>query len=412
VAFGFWLYPMSEAIVFSLEFDGETSLPRGMAWKRDGMEIECSSGERRAFFVRRLGVGPLKGGLSVSDQGATIRRAFLRATAAVAGVVLVACTQPGFAQTPKRDVSLRLDWLFQGPNAGFMVAKAKGYYADVGLNVDIGPGRGSGSTAQLIASKAAMFGFSDGYVVGNSVAKDMSITMVAAFYRRNPAAAIVLKDSDITAMKDLEGKSIGISTGSAQFQQWPAVVKGCKLDGDKITVVNVDPAGSIPALVTGKVQAIAGFAQGQVPGVEIRAHKEARTFMYADCGVDAVSNGIIVHRDMLKEDPELIRSFVKASIKGFLYSREHPDEAVAITKTFSEAIVPEIARRELEMSFDNWVTPNTAGKPLGWMSDKDWESTVRVLKQYGGVTTPLEASVLFTNEFVPTEAEFVPPQPK
>jgi NitT/TauT family transport system substrate-binding protein len=108
----------------------------------------------------------------------------------------------------------------------------------------------------------------------------------------------------------------------------------------------------------------------------------------------------------------LIRSFVKASIKGFLYSREHPDEAVAITKKFSEAVVTEIARRELEMSFDNWVTPNTAGKPLGWMSDKDWESTVQVLKQYGGVTTPLEASVLYTNEFVPTGAEFVPPQPK
>ena len=44
------------------------------------------------------------------------------------------------------------------------------------------------------------------------------------------------------------------------------------------------------------------------------------------------------------------------------------------------------------MSWDTWVTPNTAGKPLGWMSDKDWEETVRVLKQYGGVTTPLEAS--------------------
>jgi NitT/TauT family transport system substrate-binding protein len=115
---------------------------------------------------------------------------------------------------------------------------------------------------------------------------------------------------------------------------------------------------------------------------------------------------------MLKESPELIRSFVKASIRGFLYARQHPDEAVAITRKFSEAVVPEIARRELDMSFDNWVTPNTAGKPLGWMSDKDWDATVQVLKQYGGVTAPLEASTLFTNEFVPAGAEFVPPQPK
>jgi NitT/TauT family transport system substrate-binding protein len=333
-------------------------------------------------------------------------------SAFVAALEALSASPPAYAQAPKRDVSMRLDWLYQGPNSGFMVAKDKGYYDEAGLNVDLGPGRGSGSTAQLVASKATMFGFSDGYVVGNSVAKDMSITMVASVYRRNPTAVIVLADSDIKTLKDLEGKTIGIPTGATQFQQWPAVVKGCNLDGSKITVANVDPAGSVPALVTGKVQAIAGYAQGQVPGVEIRAKKDARVFMYADCGVTAISNGIIVHKDMLKESPELIRSFVKASIRGFLYARQHPDEAVAITKKFSEAVVSEIARRELEMSFDNWVTPNTAGKPLGWMSDKDWDATVQVLKQYGGVTAPLEASTLFTNEFVPAGAEFVPPQPK
>jgi NitT/TauT family transport system substrate-binding protein len=350
--------------------------------------------------------------LNVPDHRATIRRSFLRLSAVVSGFVAVACLQPGYAQTPKRDVTMRLDWLFQGPNSGFMIAKDKGYYDEAGLNVDIGPGRGSGSTAQIVASKAAMFGFADGYVVGNSVTKDMNIVMVASIFRRNPTAVIVLKDSDIKTLKDLEGKSIGIATGATQFQQWPAVVKGCNLDGNKITVTNIDPAGSVPALVTGKVQAVAGYAQGHVPGIEIRAKKEARIFWYADCGVDAISNGIIVHKDMLKEDPELIRSFVKASIKGFLYARQHPDEAAAITAKFSEAVVPEIARRELEMSFEAWVTPNTAGKPLGWMSDKDWESTVQVLKQYGGVSAPLEASVLFTNAFVPSGAEFVPPQPK
>jgi len=348
----------------------------------------------------------------VFDHAATTRRSVLPIIAIAAGFVAVAWVPAGYAQSPKRDVTLRLDWLFQGPNSGFMVAKDKGYYSEAGLNVDIGPGRGSGSTAQLVASKAAMFGFADGYVVGNSVAKDMNLAMVAAIYRRNPTAVVVLKDSDIKTLKDLEGRTIAIPTGATQFQQWPAVVKGCNLDGSRISVTNIDPAGSVPALVTGKVQAIAGYAQGYVPGVEIRAKKEARIFLYADCGVNAVSNGIIVHRDTLKADPELIRSFVKASIRGFLYARQHPDEAVAITKKFSEAVVPEIARRELEMSWDTWVTPNTAGKPLGWMSDKDWESTVHVLKQYGGVSTPLEASVLFTNEFVPAGAEFVPPQPK
>src|SRR5437660_1114588 len=337
------------------------------------------------------------------------RRQFLRQVGVAAGLAAVPLARRGLAQT-KRQVTMRLDWLYQGPNAGFMIAQDKGFYDEVGLSVEVGPGKGSGSTAQLVGSKATQFGFSDGYVVANSVAKGMSIEMVAGIYRRNPTAVIVLEESGIKTPKDLEGKTVASPTGGTQFQQWPAFVKGCGLDGSKIRLINIDPAGSPPALITGQVDAIAGYAQGYVPSVEIRGNKKARILWYADCGVTAVSNGIIVHADLIKEDPELIRAFVAASLKGFLYGRAHVDEMAATVKKFSEASVPAISQREAELSFNTWVTPSTAGKPLGWMAEKDWNETVAVLKQYGGVTTPLEAAQLYTNEFVPTSGEFVPPQ--
>jgi NitT/TauT family transport system substrate-binding protein len=341
------------------------------------------------------------------DRSSPSRRQFLRrAGAALAAAPLA---RPALAQTRLRDVTLRLDWVFQGPNAGFMMAHEKGFYKEAGLNVDIGPGKGSGSTAQLVASKATQFGFSDGYVVGLSVSKGMNIRTVAGIYRRNPTGVVVLADSDIKSPKDLEGKSIAITPGSAQFQQWPAFVKGCGLDAAKIRVIAIDPAGTPPALINGQVPAIAGFVQGQAPSVEIRGGKKTRAFWYADCGVTAESNGIIVHNDLIKEDPELIRTFVAASLKGFLYARQHPDELVASVVKFSPTVEPAVTRREAELSWQNWVTPNTAGKPLGWMADKDWEQTVAVLKAYGGVTTPLEPGQLYTNDFVPTGNEFLPP---
>jgi NitT/TauT family transport system substrate-binding protein len=341
----------------------------------------------------------------------TSRRRFLRHAGLLAGLAAVPLARPNVARAQQRTISMRLDWLFQGPNQGFMVAQEKGFYREVGLNVDVGPGKGSGSTAQLVASKATQFGFSDGFVVGLSVSKGMNIRTVAAIYRRNPTAVLVLEESDIKSVKDLEGRTIGIPTGGTQFQQWPAFVKGCKLDASKIKVANVDPAGAPPSLITGQFPAIAGYAQGQAPSVEIRGNKKTRIFYYADCGVTAVSNGIVVHNDLIKEDPELIRAFVAASLKGFMYGRQNPDEMVAIVRKFSQAVEPSIAKREAELSWENWVTPNTANKPLGWSSDKDWDETVRVLKEYGGVNTPLEASQLYTNDFVPSGAEFVPPQP-
>jgi NitT/TauT family transport system substrate-binding protein len=337
------------------------------------------------------------------------RRNMLSSTGAVFGSTALG-SRAVRAAGSLRPVKMLLDWIYQGPNAGFMVAKSKGIYEQAGLDVQIEAGKGSGSTAQLIASNVAQFGFCDGFVLGFSAAKGMDLKMIASVYRRNPAGVMVLASSGLKTPKDLEGKSVGIAPGSAQFQQFPAFLRGCNVDVDKVRVVNVDPAGAGPALITGRVDAIGGFVQGYVPSIEVRGNKETGTMWYADCGVDVVSNGIIARPATLKENPALARDFVAASMKGFLYARQNPDEAIAILKTYLESIEPAISRRELELSWKTWVTPNTAGKPLGWMSEKDWASTVKTLTTYGGVTTPLDTAALYTNEYVPAGAEFVPPQ--
>ena len=86
--------------------------------------------------------------------------------------------------------------------------------------VEVGPGKGSGNTAQLVASKATQFGFADGYVVGNAVSKGMNIRAVAGLYRRNPTAVVVLADSDIKTPKDLEGARVGVRLYTATTPSW------------------------------------------------------------------------------------------------------------------------------------------------------------------------------------------------
>ncbi|MFZ3350146.1 MAG: ABC transporter substrate-binding protein [Xanthobacteraceae bacterium] len=339
------------------------------------------------------------------------RRLLLKNAALAAGAfTLPAAPFVARAATALRPVSMTLDWIYQGPNVGFIMARDKGFYRDAGLDVTVTSGKGSGTTAQLIASKASQFGFSDGYGVATAISKGMPIKTIGSVFRKNPAALIVLADSGITTPKDLEGKTVAMTAGSGQFQQWPAFATGAGIDVTKIRMVNIDPAGVGPALVSKKADAIGGYAQGYVPAIEIRAKKEVRIFWFADYGVHVVSNGIIVHNDLLKSDPDLVRTFVAPSIKGFLYGRQHPDEAVASVKRYLPTVDPAIARRELELSWKTWVTPTTKDKPLGWEAESDWTSTVQVLKQYGGVSTPPALSALYTNEFVPTGAEYVPPQ--
>jgi NitT/TauT family transport system substrate-binding protein len=339
------------------------------------------------------------------------RRRLIKKTALAAGALAMPLARHrARAASPLKPVTLTLDWVYQGPNSGFILAIEKGFYGEAGLDVAVTAGKGSGNTAQLVASKATQFGFADGYVAANGIARGMPLKSVASIYRRNPTALIVLATSSINSPKDLEGKAVAITAGSTQFQEWPAFVKGAGIDGSKIKIINVDPAGVIVALINGRVPAIAGYAMGHVPEIEIRGKKQVRLFWFADYNVTVVSNGIIVHRDLLRSDPDLVRAFVTQSIKGFLYQRQHPQEAVAVAQKYLPAIDPKITRRELDFAWKTWVTPNTRGKPLGWASAVDWAETVKVLRQYGGVTTPVDPGEVYTNEFVPAGAEYVPPQ--
>lgn len=238
----------------------------------------------------------------------------------------------------------------------------------------------------------------------------MNIKTVGSIYRRNPSAILVFEDSPIHSPKDLEGKTIAISAGSAVLQQFSAFCKGAGVDAAKVQIINVDPAGMGPALITGKVDGIGAYVSSFVPPLELRGKKPVRILWFADAGVVTVSNGMIVHNDLIESDPDLVSAFVPAALKGFLYGRQHPDEAVAAVKKYEPTADAAIIRRGLEVSWKLWVTPNTKGKALGWGSDADWASAIQVLHQYGGVTAPLEPSQLYTNKFVPTGSEYVPPQ--
>src|SRR5258708_14149361 len=186
-------------------------------------------------------------------------------------------------------------------------------------------------------------------------------------------------------------------------------MRGCGPDLSKVLVADGEGAAAGPAVISGQNNAVGGHAQGYNPVIEVRGKKKVRAFWYADEGVTAMSNGIIVHQDLLSE-ADLIRGMVRASVKGFLYGRTNPEELTQIVKKYSETTDVAITLREAQLSWNTWVTPTTANKPLGWMAAEDWASTVAVLQAYCGRTTALEAAELYTNEFVPTQAEFIPPQ--
>ena len=89
------------------------------------------------------------------SKGNLTRRGILQAGASVAASLSLPTIVNAQSLKALRPVSFQSDWIYGGPNAGFAIAKEKGYFADAGLDVTINQGKGSGNTAQIVASKAA-----------------------------------------------------------------------------------------------------------------------------------------------------------------------------------------------------------------------------------------------------------------
>ena len=231
---------------------------------------------------------------------------------------------------------MTLDWIYEGPNLGFLVAHDQ-LYRDAGLDVTV-PGRQRLRQHRTIGRRQGdadrlprrrLYG-------GNGISK--GIKTIASIFRGDPSAIMVLDDSPIKTPKDLEGRTLAMTAGIGQFQQWPAYVKGHGMDAAEDQNCQSYAAQSDRHSSAIRSTPVGSYVQSYVPIIEIRGQKKARAFWFSDYGVNVVSNGIIAHQDLIKSDPELIGAFVPASIKGFLYGRQHPDEAAATVKKYSETV--------------------------------------------------------------------------
>jgi NitT/TauT family transport system substrate-binding protein len=114
--------------------------------------------------------------------------------------------------------------------------------------------------------------------------------------------------------------------------------------------------------------------------------------------IDLVANGIITNETVVRENPDLVRRLVRASLRGLEYAIAHPDEAFAIARQ----VVPEITdegaatqRAVLEASIQLW------GSDQPGVSDHQaWADSVEFMQATGLIKTPVEVDSLYTNEFV------------
>ena len=317
-----------------------------------------------------------------------------RMLAALLAVMLAA---PAWADDA---VSLRLNWYMGGVHAPFFLGKERGYYREAGLDLTVNEGRGSANTAQVVAAGTDTFGLADSSSVMRLVSKDAGIRTVMSLLNTSSFGVISLAETGIRAPKDLEGKKLAITAGDALTQLFPAFAGFNKLDTSKITLVQIDPAGKVVALLEKRVDAILGGLDDQYFLVKQKGFDPAG-MGFAKNGINTVGLTILTQDATIAAKPELVRRFVAATQKSWAAAKADPDAAIAALMKAKQGLDFDSQKNQLVADLPNLASPATEGKPIGWGALSDWEATETLLKQYGNLETDRPASAFFTNDFLP-----------
>jgi NitT/TauT family transport system substrate-binding protein len=173
------------------------------------------------------------------------------------------------------------------------------------------------------------------------------------------------------------------------------------VDQSKISLVNADAASKDAIMLAGQVDAVLNFNFLAIPPLE-EAGLDVETLNYADHGVNVPGLSLISSTEYIKSNPEAVKKFVRATVKAYEWTMEHPEDAIdiLIEATPGQKIKKESALQVLKLSFDLHHSDATKGMPFGVTAPEDWASAEELLAKYQELQKGGSTDQYFTNEFL------------
>jgi NitT/TauT family transport system substrate-binding protein len=331
------------------------------------------------------------------------------ALAAVCGLVFSAAFPP-HSQAQNKKVLVQFAWVVSGSHTGFFVAKEKGFYAARGLDVTITRGFGSGDTAKIVAAGKAQFGEANLPTSIISSGKGAPVTIIGVLGGKAPESFLSFEEKGIRKPKDVEGKSFAEATGAAIMVTWPAFAKLAGIDINKVTHIPVEAAAKPAAFFSGQVDWVPGWRPGFDEPVIIRARKEGKKLVFVpweDSGWKVYGTGLITHPDLVKRDPKMVADFVSATMAGYAYAIEHPEEALDITLKDNPELPRESSHLSLLFILDGLLTKGATEHGLGYMEPDRMAFQIKLMSDLLKFAPP---KGVYTNRFIQKKPFTVPPK--
>jgi NitT/TauT family transport system substrate-binding protein len=296
-------------------------------------------------------------------------------------------------------VSLRLNWYLGGLHVPFYYGKEMGFFKQEGIDLTINEGRGSANTVQVVAAGSDTFGMADSSSLITTASKGADVKSVMSLLNSTGFSVVSLASAGIKTPKDLEGKSLAVSPGDPLGQLFRALAAHNKLDMNTIKFVQVDPAAKVVAVLEKRVDALLGGADDQFFLIKYKGVEPA-ALRYADHGANIVGMTIVTTGNLIKTKPDLVRRFVRASVRSWEAAKKNPGPAVDAAMKAKPDLNRQSTLDQMMVDFELLDSPNSKGK-VGLGAKADWDQTLGLLKQYRELDTKEPWTTFHTNEFVP-----------
>jgi NitT/TauT family transport system substrate-binding protein len=280
--------------------------------------------------------------------------------------------------------------------APFYVAIEKGYFRDAGIEIEFDYSFETDGVA-LVGAGELPFAIVSGEQVLLAREQGLPVKYAMAWYQQFPISIVAKTQTGIKTPGDLKGRKIGLpGLYGASYVGLRAFLFA---SGIKESDVTLDSIGfnQVEALVSNQEDAIVVYTANEP--IQLRAQGvDINGFRVADA-VNLASNGIITNEKTISGNPELVRGFIEATLKGVKAAIANPKEAIELSKAYIpnfKELDPAVQEQILAASIDMWKAER-----LGYSDPAAWENMKNILVEMGLASKSLDIKAAYTNEFIP-----------
>lgn len=305
------------------------------------------------------------------------------------GLLLTGCVRAQPAElTP---ITVQLQWIHDPQFSGFYVAEQLGYYAEEGLQVTLlEAGRQINPIERTLEGKAD-FGLAAPEMLILSRAEGNPVRAISTIFRRSPLVFMTLADSGITRPHQFAGKKVRLTLSDQTT--FYAILARVGISPDQVTVVDLPSDPEVFA--SGEAPVWSSYLISLAVAVQ-RAGYDVNIIFPDDYGVHFYAATLFGTDQFLEQNPDLALRFLRATIKGYTYTVEHPAE--------TSEIVGQYVVHEPELIMDKMVAGipliNTGSEPIGWMRANEWNDMAEILRQQSILTRTVTIEDVYTLEFI------------